>query len=148
MSLDGNVFAGNQFNHVRFKYKGGPFEWFDNNTLSDCVVEIPTEVALPAQLVSCKREQMTSLDDDGAFGSPVRAQPTGCVKQNAEGKLVLKTDGWDNGKNCKDSGLTVLQIFLKGITKNRVKLADLLICNLNCDKGCQFFKYFKRALQG
>jgi hypothetical protein len=99
VSLDGNVFAGNHFRHVRFKYKGGPFEWFDNNTLSDCVVETPTEVELPVQLVSCKQEQQTSLDDAGAFGAPVRTQPTGCVKWNAEGKLVLKTDGWDNGKN-------------------------------------------------
>jgi hypothetical protein len=110
VSLDGNVFAGNQFRHVRFKYKGGSFS-FINNTLSDCVVETPTEVELPAKLASCKREQKTSLDDAGAFGSTVWAQPTGCVKRNAEGKLVLKTDGWDNGKNCKGSGLTVPKIF-------------------------------------
>jgi hypothetical protein len=110
VSLDGNVFAGNQFRHVRFKYKGGPFS-FINNALSDCVVETPMEVELPAQLVSCKQEQKTSLDPTGCLGAPVWAQPTGCVKRNAEGKLVLRTDGWDNGKDCKDSGLTVPQIF-------------------------------------
>jgi len=61
--------------------------------------------------VFCRREQKASLDDAGDLGAPVWAQPTGCVKRNAEGKLILKTDGWDNGKNCKDSELTVPQIF-------------------------------------
>jgi hypothetical protein len=110
VSLDGNVFGGNEFNRVRFKYGGGPIYLSNNSFIGSCTVEVPPETPVPPQLKRCEREPGTSTASAGYIGSPIRAQPTGCVGRNAEGKLILKTDGSENGKSCEKSGFVVPRI--------------------------------------
>jgi hypothetical protein len=108
--LDGNVFAANEFKHVKFLYRGERV-YFVNNTLDDCVVETLVGIQLPAQLRVCRQEEKSTLDIRNVIGAPTRPEPTGCVRRNADGKLVLKTDGWEDGKACKDSGFKIPKIW-------------------------------------
>lgn len=106
VALDGNVFAGNRFSNVTFKYQGGLF-FFGNNTIDSCVLESPPNVIVPSVLGSCTPKQRLSVALDGTIGSPIRAQPKGCVTRNADGRLMIKTKGRQNGQDCKGSRVVV-----------------------------------------
>jgi hypothetical protein len=107
VSLDGNAFAGNQFSKVTFKYQGGLFFFPRNNRIDSCILELPPNTQVPLALTSCAVKQVDPIELDGTLGSPIRARLEGCVTLNAEGKQILKTVGWENGRNCKDSRLLV-----------------------------------------
>lgn len=106
VSLDGNVFAGNRFSNVTFLYQGGPF-YFQSNILEDCGVKAPVGVPLPPALSSCKLEPVLSIVSDDSVGSPIRAHPEGCVTRDADGRLLIKTKGRQNGQDCKGSRVLV-----------------------------------------
>jgi hypothetical protein len=56
VSLDGNVFAGNRFSNVTFKYQGGSF-YFLNNTIDKCVVETAPDVTFLRSLGPVSRSK-------------------------------------------------------------------------------------------
>ncbi len=106
ISLDGNVFAGDVFQNVRFKYQGGAF-FAANNVLANCVVETPPNVPLPVTLQGCRREEQPRVVPDGALGVPVYASARGCVTRDGDGHLRIKTKGRQRGIDCKGSGVSV-----------------------------------------
>ncbi len=105
--LDGNAFAGNVFSNVTFKYLGGPVFFADTNFLNGCVVEYPPNVQIPFFLRYCAAKQVTSPTLERTIGSPLRAKPHGCVTRNAAGRLVIKTQGRQNGQDCRGSSVAV-----------------------------------------
>jgi hypothetical protein len=107
VSLDGNAFAGNSFSNVTFKYLGGSVFFANTNSLGPCVVESPPNVQVPGFLRSCVVKQVATPTLERTIGSPLRAEPHGCVTRNAAGRVVVKTQGRQNGQDCRGSSLTV-----------------------------------------
>jgi hypothetical protein len=112
VSLDGNVFAGDRFEDVEFEYQGGKFFFADTNLLGRCALTSPPNVEVPAFLASCTPKPFTGSKP--MMGSPMRAEPHGCVTRNAAGRVVIKTKGWQRGQDCKGSVLTVPNILSSG----------------------------------
>jgi len=107
VSLDGNAFAGNYFRNVTFKYQGGSF-YFAANTLAGCKLEVPLGTSIPPFLRVCKVKVEESVDLRDSFGAPMKASPKGCVTRNRDGRLLIRTRGRQNGKDCTGSGVQIL----------------------------------------
>lgn len=107
VSLDGNVFAGNRFSQVTFKYQGGPVFFTKTNTIDDCILEAPPNLQIPPELILCRLDLRPSILLEGTIGSPIRAKPEGCVTRDPEGRISIKTKGRQKGKDCKGSRVDV-----------------------------------------
>jgi 20S proteasome alpha/beta subunit len=111
VSLDGNVFAGNRFSQVTFKYQGGPVYFAMTNTIENCVLEVPPNIQIPPELSACRVVLRPAVLLDETVGSPIRARPQGCVSRNSEGRIIIKTKGRQKGKDCKGSKVVIPKIF-------------------------------------
>ena len=106
--LDGNAFSGDHFSNVTFEYKGGRLYFPPSNTIAGCVLQAPPDVTVPPLLAPCLRGTLSSASARGAIGAPIKAEPKGCVTGKKDGRMMVKTNGRQNGKDCKGSGIVVL----------------------------------------
>lgn len=109
--LDGNVFAGNRFINVHFRYAGRPFHFDSSNHLEACWLQISEGVEFPnsTELRQCTVGRVRAVVQEHTVGSSIRARPVGCVSRSSNGRIVIKKKGRQHGFDCKNSRIEVPQ---------------------------------------
>jgi hypothetical protein len=89
VALDDNIFVGNTFDHVTFRWRGGAV-FMRRNTFRDCVIEFPEGLNLPDNLEvngKCSIERKADIDTFTIVGG--RQQVLGvCAKRDEHNKCL------------------------------------------------------------
>ena len=108
VSLDGNIFAGNRFENVRFQYAGGLFYLDGSNAIEGCTLETAEGVDVPDNgiLKQCSVERVNGNFQANTVGARVFAKAIGCFIWS-NGRMKTITTGHRRGMDCKGSHVEV-----------------------------------------
>jgi hypothetical protein len=92
VALDGNLFVGDTFDQVTFRWTGGPVV-MQRNILKDCVLELPNGVIVPDNLelngrCTIQRKDKENLDIYTIVGGRQQVPPGPCAEWDENHKCV------------------------------------------------------------